>query len=634
MMLTISASLVSCDDVTGSQDNPVVPTPTPTPTPAPTYASDLERPLTFEAAVDGVKVTLKFASGATPDYKKVEYSLDQGATWTALKSPNQAIILEKAGDMVMFRGDNPTYNGDAQFVTELVNANARTRTWKELGMGGMYAFLFGNVMSLIQNKDFANLKKLVKNNQAAFKNLFKNARIDAQNANGTKKLVLPAIGQEVVIDAFKGMFEGSTIQNAPKVVAEVLGYGTIADMFKDCEDLKNVFLSLGYLAEGTTPGQAMGGVLGGTTGKNTGGTSDPNAGRGSNVIWAPLPPRLDEEGRSIFNGDNRPLSLDDVMNASGIAEDVLENTTISLVNPQTGITSDPKPYIAVKSITIRRRYLYDKIYVGDDFDMSVIINPSNATDQSYTWIMEDEKGNSSSILSCRYYDEVYSSEDIYDRFTALAPGIAYIYAVQGNKSSERLKICVGIAVTGVSLSQKTLSLKVGSSATLTATVAPTDATDQAVTWSSDKESVATIFAGTDGKATIYAEGAGEATITVTTNDGSKTATCVVTVTDTDPDIAVTGVTLDQETLILDTGGTATLTATIAPGDATDQAVTWSSDKESVATVDKDGKITAVAAGEATITVKTNDGGFTATCKVTVLDANSATIDVTMGEEDL
>ena len=406
MMLTISASLVSCDDVTGSQDNPVNPTPTPTPTPAPIYANDLERPLTFEAAVDGVKVTLKFANGAKPDYKKVEYSLDQGATWTALKRRNQAIILEKAGDMVMFRGDNPTYNGDAQFVTELVNANARTRSWSYRATGGMvgsiYASLFGNVMSLIQKKDFATINALANGNQDAFKTLFKGARIDAQNANGTKKLVLPAIGQEVVIDAFKGMFEGSTIQNAPKVVAEVLGYGTIADMFKDCEDLKNVFLSLGYLAEGTTPEQAMGGVLGGTTGKNTGGTSDPNAGRGPNVIWAPPPTSLDEGGRSIFNGDNRPLSLDDVMNASGIAEDVLKNTTITMVNAETGKTSAPTYYIAVKSITIRRRYLDDKIYVGDKFDMSVIINPSNATDQSYTWIMEDEKGNSSSILSCRY----------------------------------------------------------------------------------------------------------------------------------------------------------------------------------------------------------------------------------------
>ena len=219
------------------------------------------------------------------------------------------------------------------------------------------------------------------------------------------------------------------------------------------------------------------------------------------------------------------------MNASGIAEDVLKNTTITMVNAETGKTSAPTYYIAVKSITIRRRYLDDKIYVGDKFDMSVIINPSNATDQSYTWIMEDEKGNSSSILSCRYYDEAYSSEDIYDRFTALAPGIAYIYAVQGTMSSERLKICVEIAVTGVSLDQKTLSLQVGSSATLTATIAPRGATDQTVTWSSDKESVATV--DKDGKVTAVA--AGEATITVTTKDGEFTASCKVTVTKKEED---------------------------------------------------------------------------------------------------
>lgn len=542
MMLTISASLVSCDDVTGSQDNPV----DPTPIPAPTYASDLERPLTFEAAMDGVKVTFKFRSGAKPDYKKVEYSLDQGATWTALKRRNQAIILEKAGDMVMFRGDNPTYNGDAQFVTELVNANARTRSWSYLATGGMvgtiYGFLFGNVMSLIQKKDFAKIKALANENQAAFKTLFKDARIDAQNANGTKKLVLPAIGQEVVIDAFKGMFEGSTIQNAPKVVAEVLGYGTIADMFKDCEDLKNVFLSLGYLAEGTTPGQAMGGVLGGTTGKNTGGTSDPNAGRGPNVIWAPLPLRLDEEGRSIFNGDNRPLSLDDVMNASGIAEDVLKNTTITMVNAETGMESHPVGFVAVTGMDIR----YDfkiitalTVTVGDEFQLDAIISPENATDKSVSWI------SSNNIVSIQVSPPTSNTTVSYVK--AIAPGTVTIKASHGSVSA---------------------SIEVN----------------------------------------IKAE-------------GSET-------------IAVTGVSLNKTTLSLETGGTATLTATVAPTDASDQTVTWSSSDTKVATVSSDGLVTAVAAGEATITVKTNDGGLSATCKVTVYNANSATIDVTMGEEDL
>lgn len=83
-----------------------------------------------------------------------------------------------------------------------------------------------------------------------------------------------------------------------------------------------------------------------------------------------------------------------------------------------------------------------------------------------------------------------------------------------------------------------------------------------------------------------------------------------------PSVAVTGVSLDQTMLELETGQTATLVATVAPEDATDPSVTWSSDNEAAATV-ADGVVTAVADGTATITVTTTDGGFTATCAVTV-----------------
>ena len=80
---------------------------------------------------------------------------------------------------------------------------------------------------------------------------------------------------------------------------------------------------------------------------------------------------------------------------------------------------------------------------------------------------------------------------------------------------------------------------------------------------------------------------------------------------------VTGVSLSSDTLTLKVGESHTLTATITPDNATDQNVTWSSDNESVATVDATGKVTAVGAGTATITVTTADGGKTATCTVTV-----------------
>ena len=85
-------------------------------------------------------------------------------------------------------------------------------------------------------------------------------------------------------------------------------------------------------------------------------------------------------------------------------------------------------------------------------------------------------------------------------------------------------------------------------------------------------------------------------------------------------VHITGVTLDKSALTVEKGETATLTATIEPADAEDDSVTWTSDNESVATVDANGLVIAVGGGRATITVTTNDGGFTATCTVTVLYA--------------
>ena len=81
-------------------------------------------------------------------------------------------------------------------------------------------------------------------------------------------------------------------------------------------------------------------------------------------------------------------------------------------------------------------------------------------------------------------------------------------------------------------------------------------------------------------------------------------------------VAVDGVTLDKNALSLEIEETADLTATVSPAGATNKAVTWASDHENIATVDN-GHVTAVAAGTATITVTTDDGGFTATCTVTV-----------------
>lgn len=165
-----------------------------------------------------------------------------------------------------------------------------------------------------------------------------------------------------------------------------------------------------------------------------------------------------------------------------------------------------------------------------------------------------------------------------------------------------------VPVTGVTLDKTELSLPVGETGTLTATVQPDTATDKTVTWASDDQTVATV----DQSGTVTAVAPGTATVTATTADGGHTARCVVTVTR-----PVTGVTLDKTELSLFTGNTETLTAAVQPADATNRDVTWSSSDDTVATVDKNGIVSAVGAGEATITVTTAEGGYTAACLVQV-----------------
>lgn len=169
-----------------------------------------------------------------------------------------------------------------------------------------------------------------------------------------------------------------------------------------------------------------------------------------------------------------------------------------------------------------------------------------------------------------------------------------------------------VAVTGVTLDKTSASVEAGQTLQLTATVSPTNADNKNVSWSSNNPTVANV----DQNGLVTAYSAGNATITVTTEDGSKTATCTVTVTEPAAPVAVTGVSLNKSTTSIYVGASETLTATVAPADATNKAVTWSSNNTSVASVNN-GVVTGVAIGQATITAKTVDGNFTATCAVTV-----------------
>lgn len=146
-----------------------------------------------------------------------------------------------------------------------------------------------------------------------------------------------------------------------------------------------------------------------------------------------------------------------------------------------------------------------------------------------------------------------------------------------------------------------------------------EATGNNITWSVTEGTLPDGLALNEstGEITGTPSAAGEFKFTVTaTNDaGSDSKEVTLNV----KSVPVTGVTLDKQTLELYTGDSQPLTATVTPDNATNKNVTWSSDNETVATVDANGNVTAMAAGTATITVTTEDGSHTATCKVTVKD---------------
>ncbi len=193
-----------------------------------------------------------------------------------------------------------------------------------------------------------------------------------------------------------------------------------------------------------------------------------------------------------------------------------------------------------------------------------------------------------------------------------------------------------VKVTGVSLDKNELELVEGDCGSLRATVEPQNATSPGVTWSSDNMSVATV----DAEGGVTALKAGTATVTATADDGGKRASCRVTVTAVRR--AVTGVSLDKASLSLMEGNSIVLKATVSPANATDRSVSWTSDNTAVATVDINGKVTAVAVGKARITVTTSDGGKTAICEVTVsklviavtgVSLNKPTLSLEAGESE-
>lgn len=272
-------------------------------------------------------------------------------------------------------------------------------------------------------------------------------------------------------------------------------------------------------------------------------------------------------------------------------------------------TSDRVP---VESISLNQNNLKLDLSGESTQMLKPSITPYNATNQNIIWKSEDD-----------------SIATVDDQGKVIAKSVGRTMIMATTQDGGKTAVCEiqvidsqqeEVKITDITIKENNLILKKGQRKILTTMIAPLNATDKGLLWTSSKPDVAEVTE----VGTIIAKSAGTAIITATARDGSGvTASMTVTVTDelTPEVVPVTGVKLDREKVTLKKGREDTLIATVEPHHATNKEVTWESANPSIVSVDENGNITAHLKGETTITVTTKDGGFTASAKITVTSSS-------------
>jgi Arabinogalactan endo-1,4-beta-galactosidase len=269
------------------------------------------------------------------------------------------------------------------------------------------------------------------------------------------------------------------------------------------------------------------------------------------------------------------------------------------------VTNEALPIdVAVTGVTVSPATV--TLTEGENMELTALVAPQAATNKDVSWNSSDTDVAEVSESGMVTAKEAGTATITVTTSDGLFTANSLITVEEASTTN--------VDVTGVSVTPAELTLTEGGSSQLTALVVPLDATNHEVSWSSSDTAVATVSAS----GSVTAKQAGIATITVTTSDGLFTANSLITVEEAPTtNVDVTGVSISPATLILTEGGNSELTAVIAPLDATNQEVSWSSSDTDVVEVSESGMVTAKKAGTATITVTTVKGAFTATSTVTV-----------------
>ncbi len=262
--------------------------------------------------------------------------------------------------------------------------------------------------------------------------------------------------------------------------------------------------------------------------------------------------------------------------------------------------------IMVTSIILDRESL--ELFDNSSFQLTATVLPYNATDRTVTWQSTNDRVASVNADGTIYVWDV-GETDI----------IATANDGSGVSATCHLTV-IPVMMESITLDKEYLEIQDGDRVKLIVTaLEPYDVSDSSLTWTSSDENVATVYNGSSNGCYILAEGVGETDIIASANDGSGvSATCRVTVTP----VKVSEVLLGKTELVMVKGQSEKLIPTVWPDNASDKSLTWTSSDESVVTVDNDGNVEAVNAGEADVTATTNDGtNLKATCHVTVIDSD-------------
>jgi len=277
-----------------------------------------------------------------------------------------------------------------------------------------------------------------------------------------------------------------------------------------------------------------------------------------------------------------------------------------MVLEETGVS------ISVRSIFVTPQQL--TIEQGQTTELTYKIKPSNATNQNVSW---------------RSTDASIATVDQYGVVTALKAGLVEIEALTedgGRRSDATIKVTPStkggaIAVTGISVSPSSTKIVEGNSIILDYEIMPANATNKKLKWSSSDESIAVV--SQSGIATALK--IGEAVITVVTEDGGfEGKVTIKVIKKPEVGVPVRGIYVTPQFLNLAEGETAVLSYEIKPTNASNKNVIWSSKDTSIATVDKNGLVTALKAGTVEIEATTVDGQYWSDSTVKVVSNSNST----------